>query len=156
MSERAREIAHAEYLADPTHTHVDYPKMRCRACRDRDCLAETIQSALEEATAGVEKERDHFKHVLERHGYATDPHEADLQLMADDEARKQRAETAESALARMRESLEKCEKAIARQIEGNLDAYDEMSDALDGARAALATCTCDDSDKPCPECTPED
>ena len=65
MSERAREIAHAEYLADPTHTHVDYPKMRCRACRDRDCLAETIQSALEEATAGVEKELILLRHLAD-------------------------------------------------------------------------------------------
>ncbi len=47
FQERAEAIA--ANPNDPSHTHVDYPKMRCRTCRDSDCLAEEITDLLRDA-----------------------------------------------------------------------------------------------------------
>lgn len=51
---RAGEIAAGEYPdTDPMHTEAQYPNMRCRKCRDRAALRDTIAEALAAVRAEV-------------------------------------------------------------------------------------------------------
>ena len=163
-----------------------------RSRQEPNPRAETAEDERDEAVAEMARQIDLAMHQQKRaeqaekeRDEALDRAEAACRLM---EATGQgglkwrtRAETAESALARTRESLEKIDtwakayplevfpepdfkKAAALLKAGGMtiDAISasNMRHVVEGvgkiAREALATCTCDDSDKPCPECTPED
>lgn len=65
--EEADRIARSEYLDDDRMHTAQYPKMRCRVCRDRNALRDEIAEALAAAEArGREEERDALKLEVEK------------------------------------------------------------------------------------------
>ena len=56
LREPGQRIAAGEYANDPSHTHDDYPKMRCRQCRDQEALAEEITDVLRDTVRGIMRE----------------------------------------------------------------------------------------------------